>query len=98
MVYLKDSKIKVEGSREVARVFLDLLLLEDEIDQQKEHFYCLHLDVRNRVNMVELVSLGTLTASLVHPRRSDAQCGRAAPQSLSRITIPRVSLSPQMRI
>ena len=54
----------------VAQVFYDLLLLEDKIDQGKEHFYVMHLDTRSRINMVELVSLGTLTASLVHPRET----------------------------
>jgi DNA repair protein RadC len=70
MVYLQDSKIKVQGSEQVAKVFQDLLLLEDEIDQQKEHFYVMHLDTRSRINMVELVSVGTLTGALVHPRET----------------------------
>jgi DNA repair protein RadC len=68
MTYLKDSKITIKDSKDVAKVFLDLLALEDKIDQEKEHFYVMHLDIRNRVKLVELVSLGTLTASLTHPR------------------------------
>jgi DNA repair protein RadC len=70
MVYLKDSKITVSGSEQVAKVFLGLLRTEDEVDQAKEHFYVMHLDTRSRVNLVELVSLGTLTSSLVHPRET----------------------------
>jgi DNA repair protein RadC len=54
----------------VAKVFLDLLALEDKIDQDKEHFYVMHLDVKSRITLVELVSLGTLNASLVHPRET----------------------------
>jgi len=69
MIYLKDSKIKIQNSNQVARVFRDLLLLEDEIDQAKEHLYVMHLDTRSRINLVELVSLGTLTSSLVIPGR-----------------------------
>lgn len=34
----------------------------------REHFYAVYLNTRNRVLGVELVSLGTLNASLVHPR------------------------------
>jgi DNA repair protein RadC len=30
----------------------------------------MHLDVKSRVTLVELVSLGTLNASLVHPRET----------------------------
>jgi DNA repair protein RadC len=70
MIYLQDSNIHITHSQQVAKVFLDLLLLEDAVDRDKEHFYGMHLDVRNRVKLVELVSLGTLTSSLVHPRET----------------------------
>ncbi len=68
MIYLQKSKMKIKDSKDVAKVFLDLLSLEDKIDQDKEHFYVMHLDIKSRVTLVELVSLGTLNASLVHPR------------------------------
>jgi DNA repair protein RadC len=70
MIYLQDSKIKIHDSTQVAKVFLDLLTLENTIDQEKEHFYVMHLDTRSRINLVELVSIGTLAASLVHPRET----------------------------
>ena len=70
MVYLKDSKIQVKSSCQVAKVFQDLLLLEAEIDREKEHFYVMHLNAKSQVKMVELVSLGSLTASVVHPRET----------------------------
>lgn len=70
MIYLKDSKIPVQTPREVAKVFHDVLLLEDPVDREKEHFYVMHLDIRSQVNLVELVSMGTLTSSLVHPRET----------------------------
>jgi DNA repair protein RadC len=70
MTYLQNSKITIRDQRDVAKVFVDLLSLEDKIDQDKEHFYVMHLDVKNHVKMVELVSLGTLNASLVHPRET----------------------------
>ncbi|MFL5252418.1 MAG: JAB domain-containing protein [Rhodopila sp.] len=70
MVYLQDSKIAVHGAAQIAGVFRDLLALEDPIDQAKEHFYCLHLDIRSRVNLVELVSLGSQSSSIAHPRET----------------------------
>ena len=70
MVYLKDSKIEVHESEQIANVFQGLLALEDAIDQAKEHFYVMHLDIRSRVNLVELVSLGSLSSSIVHPRET----------------------------
>lgn len=36
--------------------------------KEKETFYALHLDSKNRLVREEAVSVGTLTASLVHPR------------------------------
>ena len=48
MTYLEKSKITIKDSQQVAKVFLDLLALEDKIDQDKEHFYVMHLDVKSR--------------------------------------------------
>jgi len=70
MIYLKDSKIEFKNTQEIAKVFQDLLLLEDEIEQEKEHFYVMHLNAKSQLKMVELVNLGILTASLVHPRET----------------------------
>jgi len=54
----------------VAKVFQDLLSLEDRIDQDKEHFYVMHLDSHHRINLVELVAIGTLTDATIHPRET----------------------------
>ena len=37
-------------------------------EQPKEHFIALYLDVRDNLIYRETISIGTLTASLVHPR------------------------------
>lgn len=37
-------------------------------EHKKEHFVALYLDARNRLIHMETVSIGTLNASLVHPR------------------------------
>jgi DNA repair protein RadC len=70
MVCLRDCKLRVTGPEEVATLLQDLLAKEDRIDQDKEHFYAVHLDTRNRVTLVEVVAIGTLNASLVHPRET----------------------------
>ena len=46
----------------------------------REHFVCVHLDARNRPTEYETVSIGTLTASIVHPREvfKSAIVGNAA--------------------
>jgi len=39
-------------------------------DYNKEHFFVVCLDVRNRVIDVDIISIGILTSSLVHPRET----------------------------
>jgi DNA repair protein RadC len=70
MILLQDSKIKVDKSEDVARIFQDLLKLEDSIDQEKEHYFVMHLDARQRINLVELVAVGILTHATIHPRET----------------------------
>ena len=43
-------------------------LLADIAASDREHFVALHLDARNQLNTMEIVSVGSLNASLVHPR------------------------------
>lgn len=48
--------------------------------EMREHFVCMTLDAANRKIAVRVISIGTLTASLVHPREVfvDAILDRAA--------------------
>jgi len=68
MKFLENSNITISEPKQLAKVFQDLLKLEDNIDIEKEHFYVMHMDTRNKVKMVELVALGILNSALVHPR------------------------------
>lgn len=43
-------------------------LLADMAELRKEHFQALYLDSRRRLMRREVISIGTLTSSLVHPR------------------------------
>jgi DNA repair protein RadC len=70
MVVLRNSKIEIGKPHDVAKVFQGLLALEDQIDQDKEHFYVCHLDPHRRINLVELVAIGTLTSASIHPRET----------------------------
>jgi len=68
-MYIKcKSDIKVSNCEAVANVFREILKNEDEVDQQKEHFWAMGLNTKNRVLYLELISLGSLTESVVHPR------------------------------
>lgn len=48
--------------------------------EMREHFVCITLDAANRMIACRVISIGTLTASLVHPREvfADAITDRAA--------------------
>ena len=54
--------------------------LSDIRDKKQEYFVCLTLDGANRLIAKRIISIGTLTSSLVHPREvfSDAITDRAA--------------------
>jgi len=56
-----------------------LRLLEDEVrGAEQERFFVLLLDGKHALRRIELVSLGTLTTSLVHPREVFRPAVRAA--------------------
>lgn len=64
----KEFKQKANRPDLVADIFRAILKSESEIDQDKEHFWVMGCDTRLNVKFIDLVSLGTLDASLVHPR------------------------------
>ena len=70
MIVLKDTEITASEPGVVAKVFQDLLAIEDSIDQDKEHYYVMHIDARNKVKMVELVGIGIINAAVTHPRET----------------------------
>ena len=73
--YLLDSDQPIIDSPEKA-----VELLDDICDKKQEYFVCLTLDGANRLIAKRVVTIGTLTASLVHPREvfADAIADRAA--------------------
>jgi DNA repair protein RadC len=54
---------RVDGPEDVYRLLRPLLR-----DTDREHFYVVLLSTKNHVLAVELVSVGSLSASIVHPR------------------------------
>lgn len=60
-------KIKLLNSDDVYRVMQEILLREEKIDQEKEHFWMIGLAQNNRILYIELVSLGSVKATKVEP-------------------------------
>lgn len=59
----KGFKPTIKSAKDVYNYFVDKLK-----DKKKEYFYALLLDSKNRIIKDELISIGTLNSSLVHPR------------------------------
>jgi len=59
----KGYKVKIRNAEDVYNYFKDELEVKN-----KEHFYALFLDTKNKIIGEELISIGTLNSSLIHPR------------------------------
>lgn len=62
-----EQKIKLLNSDDVFTVLQDILLREEKIDQEKEHFWMIGLANNNKILYIELVSLGSVNATTVEP-------------------------------
>jgi DNA repair protein RadC len=62
------TKEAITSPEQVAEIFETIQKTENEIDRMKEKCWVVGLNTRNFIVYVELVSLGTLNSSLVHPR------------------------------
>lgn len=62
----KSKEITYPGA--VNEVFQRILKVECGVDRDKEHFWSIGLNTRNSIKYIELVSLGSLNSSIVHPR------------------------------
>lgn len=60
-------KIKILNSDDLYRVMQQILLREDKIDQDREHFWVVGLATNNRILFIELISKGTIDQTIVEP-------------------------------
>jgi DNA repair protein RadC len=63
----RTQRIRVLNSTDVYGVMQRILLRENRIDRNKEHFWVVCLSPANKILLIELVSLGTMKKSLVDP-------------------------------
>ncbi|HBR17588.1 MAG TPA: hypothetical protein DD725_08295 [Deltaproteobacteria bacterium] len=68
MIVKENTREKVNSSFEVSKVLSAILEMDSEIDKDKEHFWVIGLNAKNVIKFIDLVSLGTLTNALIHPR------------------------------
>ncbi len=60
-------KIKILNSDDLYGIMQRILLRENKIDQDREHFWVVGLANNNRVLFIELISLGTVNQTLAEP-------------------------------
>ena len=68
IIRLHEQKNAIAAPKDVYAILQAVLAAEDAVDRDKEHFWVFQLDTRLRIKVLELVTLGILNASLVHPR------------------------------
>ncbi len=60
----EDQKIKLLKADDVYRIMQEILIREDKIDIDKEHFWMIGLEANYRILYIELVSMGSVTATV----------------------------------
>lgn len=68
MLIRSKEKGPVLNSAIAAGIFRSLWQASDIVDRDKEHLWAIGLNAKQKIQYVELVSMGILTSALVHPR------------------------------
>lgn len=68
IMLVSSKKKKIKSQEQMAEVLFKLLNCESEIDQNKEHFWVIGFSASQVIQYVDLVTLGILNKTLVHPR------------------------------
>ncbi len=63
----EDEKIKILNSDDIYGIMQKILLRENKIDQNREHFWVIGLENNNRILFIELISLGTVNKTFAEP-------------------------------
>jgi DNA repair protein RadC len=63
----RSQKIKVITANDMFPIMRDILLHENKIDRDKEHFWLVCLSNNNTILMIELISLGSVNMAIVEP-------------------------------
>jgi DNA repair protein RadC len=63
----KDQKIRIGSPEDIYEIMRQILLRENRVGRQKEHFWVMGLSTNNEISYIELVSLGSISAAVVNP-------------------------------
>lgn len=65
---MSEKKQKVQSPAQVSKILQAILLNENETSRDQEHFWVIGLNHKNVIQYVDLVSLGTVSETILHPR------------------------------
>lgn len=68
LIKLKESEKTIVSPAHTYEILKRFFKKQDIIDRDKEHLFVVHLNVRNKIKSIELVSIGTVSSALIHPR------------------------------
>ncbi len=63
----KEQKITVNGPQAIFNIMQQILLRENKIGRNKEHFWVIGLATSHKILFIELVSLGSINKAIVDP-------------------------------
>ncbi|MGE0567638.1 MAG: JAB domain-containing protein [Bacteroidia bacterium] len=63
----KQDKIKLLNSGDIYAIMQKVLLRENKIERNKEHFWIIGLATNNRILYIELITVGTINRTIVEP-------------------------------
>jgi DNA repair protein RadC len=63
----EEDKIKILNGDDLYGIMQRILLREEKIDQDREHFWVVGLATNNRILFIELISLGSVNATMAEP-------------------------------
>ncbi|MGR3220918.1 MAG: JAB domain-containing protein [Candidatus Anammoxibacter sp.] len=70
MLIKETETIKIVSPSVITDYMQKILMSEDVVDQEKEHIWVIGVNNANVVKYIDLVSLGSATASIAHPRET----------------------------
>ena len=67
ITYSEEERIKIANTEDLHKIFVKILKREDTINQEKEHFWFVGLNLANEILCIDTVSLGTVHSAEVTP-------------------------------
>src|SRR5689334_19092723 len=67
IVRLKPKQIRILNSQDLYAVMQKVLLRENKIDRDREHFWVVSLAQNNTILSIELISMGSVKTTVVEP-------------------------------